>query len=79
MVDKKPHRRVPTSYGWDFKPVELTGRCKRVTYPSGAVFEYVECQRRLFGIKIGTFWEDKDCITWALETKVEYYDCNLTE
>jgi hypothetical protein len=74
-MSKVPHRKIFVEWGWDYKPVELTGKCKRVTYPGGSPYEYVQCQRRIFGIKCGTFWLNKDFIRWADPKKVEYYDC----
>lgn len=79
-MSKLPFQKIPNDYGgWYYKPIELTGKCKRITYPSGNVYEYAQCQRRLFGIKLGTFWVYKDSIVWSEQKKVEYYDCNLTE
>lgn len=78
MPNKIPHRRIANGGVWDFVPVELTGKCKRITYPSGDFLEYVQCQRRIFGIKCGTYWCLKGLIKWLETMKVEYYDCNLT-
>lgn len=75
---KVPHRKVPTDYGWDYKPVELTGKCKRIRYPSGSVYEYIQCQRRIFGIKAGTYWWLKEDIKLMDTIEVEYYDCNCS-
>lgn len=79
MSNKVPHRRTPTSYGWENVPVELTGKCKRIIYPGGSVLEYVQCQRKIFGIKCGTYWCLKSDIKWLETMKIEYYDCNLSE
>lgn len=79
MSEKIPHRKVVTDFGWKHVPVELTGKCKRVTYPGGKSYEYMQCQRRIFGIKCGKFWEYKEYIVLLEETKVEYYDCNCSE
>lgn len=79
MSDKIPFKKVRTEYGWDYKPIELTGKCKRVTHPNGKSYEYAQCQRRLFGLKIGTYWVYNGLISLAEPKKVEYYDCNITE
>ncbi len=75
---KIPHKKVCTDYGWDYKPVELTGKCKRIIYPNGKSYEYVQCQQRIFGFKVAKYWYLKDLIVWSEQKKVEYYDCNIS-
>lgn len=73
MNDKK----IPWGYnrwsGW--RPIELTGRRKKVTGGISWPTEYYEVQRRVFGFPFGKYWKDKNLIEFQLPYKEEiYYD-----
>lgn len=78
MTEKIPYLRYRVEFGHISKgPLEFTGKCKSVKTSTYSL-DYVQCQRRIFGIPAGKFWVYKDNIEWREKERVEYYDCNCS-
>lgn len=71
---KEAYVKLCDDYGFYFKKLELTGRCKKVT---GGVnpAEYVEIIRYFFWIFPVKTWLRKDNIFFYEEEKEEIYQC----
>lgn len=61
---KQAYKKVYHEYGfYNFVPVELTGKCKKVSGgPCNSETHYFQAQRRVFGIPLGKYWVTKASI-----------------
>lgn len=75
MSDKEAYEKIFVDYGWALAgPLEFTGKCKKVN-SQGEVNEFMQVQRRVFGLPLYKSWVNKSDIRWFDKTTVEYYDC----
>lgn len=81
---KQAYKKVYNTHGlYDFVPVELTGKCKNVSGGPwwsdnfSSELNYVQVQRRVFGIPLGKYWVEKKSIRICDPITEVVYDCDL--
>ena len=82
---KEAYVKQVSEWGWNWAKCELTGLCKKVE--GGAHYgqqsyqctEYVQIYVKLFGIKIGKQWVEKELIRYFDPIKETIYSCNCGE
>lgn len=76
---KQPYRRVFVDYGWDWVPVELTGKCKKITGGPGSQEDYYVAQARFLGIAIYKYLVRKDDVKFFDPIVETIYECKCNE
>jgi hypothetical protein len=77
---KQAYEKYRGDYGWDLRPIELTGVCKKVTGgPLDRERHYYQAKRRIFGIPLWTYWIHEDCIRFFDPVVETVYECKCGE
>lgn len=71
-------------YNYYYKPVELTGLCKKIEGGQEGGYRLsprhqVQVQRRIFGIRCGKYWWDRDSIEFRDPIIETIYTCEDVE